>query len=283
MLFSEKIKSFTYFSFVEVIKLVKEMYLSPKAKVPLNIIDSRFMIEKLLKEGFKISRISGKMIIHNYEGLDFVLRLEKSDIKVFRQVILENEYQALVDIIIEKKVIVKTIIDCGANIGLTTLFLKKHFPECSIICVEPDKENADLCEENIEANKLLNVSVLNKGVWFRPAMLKINRNFRDGESWSFSLEETLNSNEADTEAISIEDIIIANCFEYVDILKIDIEGGERYLFKSKEYIQSVLKKVRCLVIEIHDEFNIREQIYACLTECGFSYFDSRELTIAFKD
>ncbi len=42
-----------------------------------------------------------------------------------------------------------TIIDCGANIGLSILYLKRQTPTAHIIAFEPDEKNFSILEKNI--------------------------------------------------------------------------------------------------------------------------------------
>ena len=65
----------------------------------------------------------------------------------------------------------------------------------------------------------------------------------------------------------------------VDLLKIDIEGAERFIFEDDALVAAFLGRTRFIVIEIHDEFNVRERICRCLAVNGFEYFDVGELTI----
>src|SRR5262249_12200769 len=43
---------------------------------------------------------------------------------------------------------VHTIVDCGANIGLTALYLASAYPNARILCVEPDPANFALLQRN---------------------------------------------------------------------------------------------------------------------------------------
>ena len=79
----------------------------------------------------------------------------------------------------------------------------------------------------------------------------------------------------------MEEIIYENKLEIIDILKIDIEGGERFLFDDRKSF-SFLDKTRILVIEIHDEFNIRPRIYRILKDKNFMLLENGELSIAFN-
>ena len=65
----------------------------------------------------------------------------------------------------------------------------------------------------------------------------------------------------------------------MDILKIDIEGSEKQIFTSPVANFNFLKSTKCIAIEIHDEFDCREEICNILTDYGFVLFNQGELTI----
>jgi FkbM family methyltransferase len=53
------------------------------------------------------------------------------------------------------------ILDCGANIGLATLFFKHLYPKARITCFEADPATASILQRNVEQNHLQEVSVHN--------------------------------------------------------------------------------------------------------------------------
>ncbi len=63
------------------------------------------------------------------------------------------------------------------------------------------------------------------------------------------------------------------------LFKIDIEGGEKYLFEDEKQVRDFLSKTRFIAIEIHDEYDIRDKINGCLKDSGFEYFTTGDLTI----
>jgi len=67
---------------------------------------------------------------------------------------------------------------------------------------------------------------------------------------------------------------------HIDILKIDIEGAERFVFANKESAEKFLPLVKFIVLEIHDEYNIRDSTCSLLAKFNFSFFESGEFTIA---
>ena len=48
----------------------------------------------------------------------------------------------------------ETILDLGANIGLTTIYLARAFPQAALACVEPFAKNLRVLERNLQLNKI---------------------------------------------------------------------------------------------------------------------------------
>jgi len=215
------------------------------------------------------------------------LRRDGSDLHVFAQILLEREYEPLIKLI-QKKTLseeIEFIVDAGANIGLTTVYLKKFFPQAKVITVEPDAGNFALLTENVKANRLEAVNSLNAGLWQREARLEIDRNFRDHLEWSMTLQE---KPDTDTEPGAVQGLSLSHIrkkfdFPRIDILKIDIEGGERFLFADDATAARTLEEVRFLALEIHDEFEIRPKIENMLTRNGFSFFEVGETVFAYRN
>lgn len=171
------------------------------------------------------------------------LRKGTSDAPTFHQIFAHREYGLkMLDI---KP---KTIIDAGANIGLFSVFIKNKFPDAKIVAIEPDKDNYQMVLKNTE--KYDDISVINCGLWNKSTMLKVYDKYNSGK-WGMVVEET--SDTSDPQAvwsISIGDIIEKYGFTSVDLLKIDIETAEKYLFD--ESCKSWLPKVKVIAIELHD-------------------------------
>ncbi|MCK5605254.1 FkbM family methyltransferase, partial [Candidatus Pacearchaeota archaeon] len=58
-----------------------------------------------------------------------------------------------------------TIYDCGANIGTSCLYFKLLYPNARIIAFEADPEIAEICEANLNRNKISDIQVVPKAVW----------------------------------------------------------------------------------------------------------------------
>ncbi|OBQ55397.1 FkbM family methyltransferase [Tamlana sp. s12] len=223
---------------------------------------------------------------NNYEitlrdGEKLVLRNQNhSDYDVFKQVFNDGEYDIVLNILrlnpcFQKK---KTIlVDAGANVGYTTAFFSSNLNSLDIYGVEPSKANCDMYMKNSSFLKHAhNIKLYHKALSESiNTNYKIERNFGDKRDWS--LTTTLDE-EGEIGGVTINEIIEENRLEYISLLKIDIEGAERFIFRENNDF-SFLKKTEILAIEIHDEFGIRERIYDILRRNDFFIFDVSETTI----
>ncbi|MCB4799715.1 FkbM family methyltransferase [Neotamlana laminarinivorans] len=191
----------------------------------------------LLKRNFNYFEILN-VKLRNYK-FPIELRNKTSDLGVFYQVFLAQSYQ--LNYYLEPKV----IIDCGANIGLATIFFKNKFPKSKIISIEPEESNFKMLLKNTKQYE--NIICLNYGIWNKTANLKVEKN---SGNWDFTVKEVLNKDNNTVSAISINEIVERYDINQIDILKIDIEGSERELFKNNW--ETWLKLTKVLIIELHD-------------------------------
>lgn len=216
-------------------------------------------------------------------GKSLILReAPHSDRLVFEQVFMDLEYFPICDYFINNLIdsdAVINIIDAGANVGYTSLYFNSLFTNATIISIEPDIKNFQILSENITLNKLDNkISPLRMALLGRADMNLITKSdFRDGKDWAITVEES--NSETDLKSTSIPQIMQQFQLNEIDILKIDIEGAERYLFE-KDCDLSYLSTVKTIIIEIHDEFNCRTHIYNTLKTNGFLIVNLGESTMA---
>jgi len=218
----------------------------------------------------------------NKQGVRFIARKgSSSDLEVFNQVWGRDDYSKATDIVSDRSNTGNiTIIDAGANVGYTSLFFYQCFPEARIISVEPDEDNFSILKWNIRLNDADKIESLKAGIWSHRANLIVDKSFRDNREWSFQVREA--NQETVLKGIHILDIMNDFGVEEIDLLKIDIEGAEKYLFDDSEKNRAFLNKTKVLAIEIHDEEISRERVCDILVRSGFSYFDYSDLTIASK-
>lgn len=188
------------------------------------------------------------------------LRNGTNDVGLFAEIFIFQEYN------VDLQGKVETIIDCGANIGLASLYFLSKYPGASIIALEPEKENFECLQRN-----LINyptVTCLNKGIWNKSSLLKVT-NTEKG-NLAFIVEETTGATGNTIEGISVSDLMTEFEIKDIDILKVDIEGSEEQVFLSNV---DWLPKVRMIFCEIHEFLKpgLTQRITAVF-DCGYDAF-----------
>lgn len=258
--------------------IISKLYLL----VSINYKRKKGVLQKISNRNFDFKKIGSTTFdligkVANKEQV-FRCRIFESDLQVLEQIVFNQEYLALVNLIQSDKNTPKVLFDCGANVGYTSLYLSSFFNFQKIIAVEPNSETFEILSYNLKAlNSGSSVVLEKKGVWSTTTFLSVNKEFRDGRAWSYSLQE--DKEKGTIPVVSLNDLIDQNRIDKIDILKIDIEGSEANIFSDEVNVKKVLAKTKYIAIEIHDEFDCRSQIERVLEECGFNCFKSGELTI----
>ncbi|AZI21927.1 FkbM family methyltransferase [Chryseobacterium taklimakanense] len=159
-----------------------------------------------------------------------------------------------------------TIIDCGANVGLSMLYFKKLFPKSKIIAFEPDPELFNILEENVKILDPNNITAHQKAVWHEDTTLSFF--VQGGLSGSIVTDFGRTGLTVNTEAVDLNRFLQNK----VDFLKIDIEGAENELLFN---IGSSLKNVKSMFLEYHSLKNDEQklgEILNVIKNAGFRYY-----------
>ncbi len=221
-----------------------------------------------------------KCNINNRPFQCYVRRAPSSDVFVFRQIFEKMEYMSLVKLIQKNNdaASINLIVDAGANVGYTGVFLKLFFPEAHLLAIEPDQSNAEQINLNFTVNYITNTEIILAGVWSHDCFLELKKDKSKGQEWGFYVEES--PVPTNLRAIDILNLPQLSDGSLIDILKIDIEGSETKLFEDREKARRLLSITKYLAIEIHDDVADRQHIQQILRENNFSWFEEGELTIA---
>jgi FkbM family methyltransferase len=201
-----------------------------------------------------------------------VFRYNSSDVSVFSQIFIADEYR-----LIDNLRGVKFIIDCGANVGYSSAYLLSKFPDAHLIAVEPDKRNYELLKQNLNGYGD-RVTTICSALWSHRVGLKVSSGPCGGKSeYATTVRECMDGEKEDLEAVDIPTLLGQSGRDEIDILKIDIEGTEKVIFSRN--FQSWVNNARIYIIELHGR-ECRETFYHAVSSELFSFSCSGELTIA---
>lgn len=227
---------------------VRKLPLVFSKKLYLAFVLVKLMIFKIIykqKKNVTVNLFGFTIENYNYRLLDYLVK----------EVFVANEYFFTVD---KPNPI---IFDCGANIGMATLFFKWLYPASTVYAFEPMKSTFDILERNIKRNNLQNVHYFNLALSDTNGTIDF---FGDDNSnlMSSVLNERSVGNKVQVECRKLSDFIS----EPVDLLKIDVEGAETFILKdlieSKKLDKTIFKQI---IMEYHHKIeNQKSQMGAFL-------------------
>ena len=211
-----------------------------------------------------------------WKGRKVHIRKGSSDFKVFQQVMVFDHYNYNVTTVPP----VETVIDLGANVGLSALFFAIKYPYAKVIAVEPEKHNYEQLVKNVSG--FSNVYALNNAIWYENKELDIYDG--GGGEYAFNVVEANGTRVGTTTCITINDIVEKYKIRKIDILKVDIEGAEKELFMYN--FKNWLPMVRCIMIELHDGDHpgCTSAFFRAITDRDFTMTSRGEvLIVSFED
>jgi FkbM family methyltransferase len=163
-----------------------------------------------------------------------------------------------------------TVVDCGANVGMFLAFvmMKMGARLRRYVGVEADRAAFELLELQAAAMAIRDRSLLlHVAVWERDGAVSFDDR---GPSWGRHVSD---GGAARVQAMTIESILDAAGLEECDLLKLDIEGGERTVLPR---MKSWGPRVRMVVVELHGGLDY-PWFAAIAEEAGFQPFPPGQL------
>lgn len=163
------------------------------------------------------------------------LRRGTTDIANFEQVFLRGELdqrrfpqcRAFHEYARTKAAKPKVVVDGGAYIGLSSIWLARDFPDATIFAVEPDPVNAEMVRRNIAAWP--NIVLVEAGLWDQPATLSLRR--ENVEPWGVRVSDGAQGGPT-VPTVTINELMERAGASEVLAVKLIIEGAERAVFRS---------------------------------------------------
>lgn len=181
------------------------------------------------------------------------------DDRFIAEVLVKEEYRFLFNY--------DTVVDLGANIGTFSLFIYPYAK--NIFAVEPNPKALFMLDRTIFDNHLSKIVTIERAIAGHDG----DRFFIDADD---KLKQYGSGSLSDKTGITVKGITIETLMkewkiEYIDLLKVDIEGGEVELFESDAF-RNVANKIGTIIGEYHDGER-RARIARAISHSGFRYID----------
>jgi FkbM family methyltransferase len=152
-------------------------------------------------------------------GFRVSYRHPRSIYTTFKEVFIEEDYY------FEDLPKQPFIMDCGANIGMATLFFRRLRPHAEIVAIEPSPSSLDLLARNLRENGIDGVRVVGAALSDRAGKATFLEEYPSGVSNRLS-----NDGQVSVETLRLSALLDRP----VDLLKVDVEGMEVVVLEELE-------------------------------------------------
>jgi FkbM family methyltransferase len=175
-----------------------------------------YLLLKILSPGIqKIRTLRVGPYLFSFENIDDFIGL-------FTEIFLKEAY------VLARTHEAITVMDCGANIGVSLLYFKLRAPNAQVTCFEPNPGARSILEKNIQQNgwgKSVTVVPCALGSKTGTTTLFVKHTTASGSD--ASVANYFDTTKGPVSSISVDVVTLSSFIEtQVDLLKIDIEGPE---------------------------------------------------------
>lgn len=205
------------------------------------LIDSKRYSSRFKNNTLDLKNNEKKKYDFKMYGKDFplILRTFRGDIDIFYEIFWKNSY-AISKQYFDKEP--QIIIDLGAHVGLTSIYFSLKYPNAKIWSVEASKENYELL--TINTSSFPNITCINAAAYPEDGTVNFGNN-------EISYNQSISDSGLPTTALSVMTLMKNYNLKEIDLMKIDIEGGEIALLSKNN---SWLATVKNIVIELHTPY-----------------------------
>ena len=207
-------------------------------------------------------------------------RLTGSDSEVVHEVLIEGAYELPEDLLREPR----WIVDLGANIGVAAAYFAARYTGAKIVAVEALPANVGLLKRTAQGFggrvEVVSAAVKAKagratfywsGWWTSGTLEEEIATVRQGSK--DRAESKMARQPITVDAVTVPMLLERYGVDEVDLLKIDVEGTEHELLEGPP---EWLRKVRVVVMEIHDKYIDGESVRRNLRRAGLLPFGPRK-------
>lgn len=153
---------------------------------------------------------------------------------------------------------IKTILDIGANMGFSSLYMSILFKPDLIVAYEPNPALIEIIKQNLVNQKIV---IKNQAVGSKKG--KVNLVFTERVNNVVSaLTKTKTDDNGDTDMVAFSNIV-QDFGGQIDLVKMDCEGGEWSFIKDESW-----KNIKYLTMEYHlwNEGENKDELYKALNK-----------------
>lgn len=192
--------------------------------------------------------------IRTRSGVKLSYRMNRGDLQGIREVWCDQVYR------LPFAAPAGALLDMGANIGLTTLWMATQGRFSPIVAVEPDPDNAALVEKNLRQNNIAG-EVLE-------AAVGPNDGFAYFERAAWSNMGHVGEQGTPVRLVSVATILKDFGLNSVGLAKVDIEGSEQALFLGPS---EWMAHTDALIVEFHPSLVDYPLLTKTVAARGFDY------------
>ncbi len=160
------------------------------------------------------------------------------------------------------------IIDIGANIGQTSLYIAQHLRDynCEIYAFEPFPSTFKKLTQNINDNEFKNIKLFNQAVGNSNSEINMVEacETNSGSYRNFSSNDSSEKSKTLVKQIKLDQQI--ESFNFVNFIKIDVEGYEFEVLKGAE---EIIKKMKPLLFVELNDTNLKNQNSSAIEVLNF--------------
>lgn len=180
---------------------------------------------------------------------ELLIRPTDSDLFVMSQVFGHGEYEigkggqsALNQLAAgwRQKGIIPLIVDAGANVGYSSIFLRDQYPDAMVMAIEPDQQAHEVLLSNCDS--LERIMPVYGALWCHEGEVALVNSERP--SWARGV-----SDGEGVPSVTLRGLLARLPRTKLLMLKMDIEGAE---LEATRDCGEILKDVPCIMVEPHD-------------------------------
>jgi len=196
-------------------------------------------------------------------GPKVTLRSHTTDISVLKELLVGDSYEPL-----PADLDVKTVVDLGANVGLSYRWLRSRYPHARFLCVEPDPGNLEILRANVRS---VDDGAAIYGACVGGRERRVTMATTSGE-WGYRMSD---ADEADgaIDVMTMDALLEDAGFDRIGVLKCDIEGAEAEVFAD---CRSWIDRVDAMSVECHLDMMRTDALLGAVSANG-GHFSVRHL------